>query len=88
VEDWRKLDLPNIAVTLTVGGVELVRRNGGHPAGDPLLPAVALVNELPAGVKAGQFVTTGTYTGLTHAKPGQTAVATFAGFGDVAVTFF
>jgi 2-keto-4-pentenoate hydratase len=88
VTDWRKLDLPNIAVTLTVGGAELVRRHGGHPAGDPLLPAVALVNELPTGVKAGQFVTTGTFTGLTHAKPGQSVIATFAGFGEVAVTFF
>ena len=87
VSDWRKLDLPNIAVMLSVGGAELVRRNGGHPAGDPLLPAVALVNDLPDGVKAGQFVTTGTFTGLTHAKPGQTVVATFAGFEAVEVSF-
>ena len=54
---------------------------------DPLLPAVALVNELPGGAKAGQIVTTGTYTGLNFAKPGQTAVATFAGFGTVEVSF-
>jgi len=85
--DWRKLDLKDVAVTLTIGGKEIVRRNGGHPAGDPLLPAVALVNALPGGMKAGQFVTTGTYTGLNFAQPGQEAAATFAGFGTVQVSF-
>ena len=85
--DWRTLDLANIAVTLTIGGQEFVRRNGGHPAGDPLLPAVALVNALPGGVKAGQIVTTGTYTGLNFAKPRQTVAVTFTGFGTVEVSF-
>ena len=85
--DWRAHDLANIAVTLTIGGQEIVRRNGGHPAGDPLLPAVALVNALPGGVKAGQIVTTGTYTGLNFAKPGQAVAASFAGFGAVEVSF-
>ena len=74
-------------MTLTIGGKEIVRRNGGHPAVDPLLPAVALVNELPAGAKAGQIVTTGTYTGLNFAKPGQKVTAKFAGFGAVEVSF-
>jgi 2-keto-4-pentenoate hydratase len=85
--DWRTRDLTNIAVALTIGGTEIVRRTGGHATGDPLLPAVALVNDLPNGVKAGQVITTGTYTGLAFAKPGQTVVATFAGFGAVEVTF-
>jgi len=85
--DWRTLDLANIAVTLTIGGQEIVRRNGGHPAGDPLLPAVALVNALPRGVKTGQIVTTGTYTGLNFAKPRQTVAVTFTGFGMVEVSF-
>ena len=74
-------------MTLTVGGQEVVRRNGGHIAGDPLLPAVALANDLPTGIKAGQFITTGTYTGMTFAKVGQTATAEFAGFGPVEVSF-
>jgi 2-keto-4-pentenoate hydratase len=84
---WRTLDLANIAVTLTIGGQEIVKRNGGHAAGDPLKPALALANDLPGGIKAGQFVTTGTYTGLTFAKPGQTVVAEFAGVGMVEVGF-
>jgi len=84
---WRRLDLVNIPVTLTIGGAEIVKRNGGHAAGDPLKPAVALANDLPGGIRAGQFVTTGTYTGMTFAKVGQTVVVEFAGVGKVEVTF-
>src|SRR3954462_2727105 len=36
--NWRKLDLINIAATLTIGGEQIVKRTGGHAAGDPLLP--------------------------------------------------
>src|ERR1044072_756287 len=80
--NWRTLDLVDIAVTLTVGGDVVVTRNGGHAAGDPFLPAFALANDLPSGIKAGQFVTTGTYTGLTIAEVGQRVVAEFAGGGE------
>jgi len=85
--NWRTLDLKNIAVRLTIGGQEVLSRNGGHVAGDPLLPAIALVNDLPNGVKAGQFITTGTFTGIDYAKPGQAAAVTFANFGTVDAAF-
>jgi len=38
-------------------------------------------------VKAGQVVTTGTYTGLSYAKAGQTVIASFTGFGSAQVGF-
>lgn len=87
--DWRSFDLARLEATLSIGGKEIVRRVGGHVTGDPLLPALALVNDLRSGpgVAAGQLMTTGTYTGLNYAKPGQTAVAEFAGFGSVEVRF-
>jgi 2-keto-4-pentenoate hydratase len=85
--NWRALDLKTIAVRLAIGGQEVLSRNGGHIAGDPLIPAVALVNDLPNGVKAGQFITTGTYTGIAFAKAGQTAAVTFADFGTVDAAF-
>ena len=86
---WRDFDLETIDVELAVDGRTVVHRAGGHPTKDPLLPAVALVNDLRAGigVRAGQIVTTGTYTGLNFAKPGQSVVATFHGFGAVDVHF-
>lgn len=86
---WRGRDLRNIEVVLAIDGQEIVRRTGGHVAGDPLLPALALVNELRklGGVEAGQFMTTGTYTGLNYAKPGQRVTASFAGMGAAEIRF-
>lgn len=87
--DWRAFDLASLAAELAVDGATIVHRIGGHPTKDPLLPAVALVNDLrtSAGIAAGTIVTTGTYTGLHFAKPGQTVTASFAGFGGATVTF-
>jgi 2-keto-4-pentenoate hydratase len=87
--DWRKLDLKQVAVTLTINGKKTVEKNGGHPAGDPLLPAVTLVNARRggAGVRAGEIMTTGTYTGLTFVEPGAHVVATFDGVGAAELTF-
>jgi 2-keto-4-pentenoate hydratase len=62
---------------------------GGHASKDPLLPAVALVNDRrrSSGIGAGQIVTTGTYTGLHYAKPGQRVAVRFKDFGSVEVQF-
>ena len=81
--------LETIDVELTIDGRTLVRRSGGHPTKDPLLPAVALVNDLRggSGTRAGQILTTGTYTGLQYAKPGQTVAVTFKDFGAVEMEF-
>ena len=86
---WRSVDLAELDVELIIDGQTIVRRVGGHPTKDPLLPAVALVNDLRAsiGVNAGKVITTGTYTGLNFARPGQTVMATFHGFGSVQVRF-
>jgi 2-keto-4-pentenoate hydratase len=86
---WRSLDLTNVAVTLMIDGKPAVRKIGGHPAGDPLLPAVALVNarRSGAGVRAGQIMTTGTYTGLTFVEPAASVTAIFDGVGSAALQF-
>jgi 2-keto-4-pentenoate hydratase len=86
---WRDFDLATIGVELAIDGSTLVSQSGGHASKDPLLPAVALVNDLRrgSGIGAGQIVTTGTYTGLHYAKPAQTVCATFKDFGSVKVQF-
>jgi len=85
--DWRSFDLVNIGVTLTFGDDVIVQRNGGHTTGDPLLPAVDMANVLRAttGVRAGQLMTTGTYTGLHFATPGRRIRAVFENFGAAEV---
>jgi 2-keto-4-pentenoate hydratase len=84
---WTKFDLSKLDARLEIDGSVVVQRAGGHPAGDPLLPAIDLVNDLrhSTGVGVGKIMTTGTYTGLNFAKPGQRVRAVFEGFGSAEV---
>jgi 2-keto-4-pentenoate hydratase len=81
---WRALDLANVTATLTFDDTVIARQRGGHPAGDPLRPAVDLANALRIlqGIAAGQVVTTGTFTGLNFARAGQVVRAVFDGVGS------
>jgi 2-keto-4-pentenoate hydratase len=88
-DDWRSFDLAKLEARLTIDGVEIVRRVGGHSAGDPLIPAIALANYLrtSTGAPAGMVTTTGTFTGLEFAKVNSVVQATFEGFGSVTCQF-
>ena len=89
VSAWQQLDLTNIHVTLLVNGTVVLDQNGGNPSGDPLKVATALANMLRdgRGIRAGQFVTCGTFTGLRFLQPGDTCTVRFAGLGEATVTF-
>ena len=86
--DWRQFDLSALQATLRLNGEIAVQKTGEHVAGDPIRPAVALVNALrkTTGVAVGQIITTGTYTGLHFAKPGDAISVEFSGFGTAEVT--
>lgn len=86
--DWGRLNLGRLEATLTIDGVEVVRE-AGDDTSDPLGRAVNLVNALrtKGGVGAGQFVTTGTCTGLVKAGPGSSVHVAFGGFGSVRFQF-
>lgn len=76
-------------VSLTVDGRTVLDQVGGNTAGDPLDLVVWLANRLAdgeGGLRAGDLVTTGSFTGMTELAPGATARARFAGIGEVAVT--
>ena len=87
--DWRNLELGKLKVTLTVNGAPMLEQVGGHATGDPLGIAVVLANMMreQGGVRAGQFVTCGTYTGLRYLKPGDVCGVRFEGLGAAEVTF-
>ena len=87
--DWRKIDLSKLEAVLTFDGKVVHQGAGGHPTTDPLIGAIALVNEMrkTEGIPAGRVVTTGTYTGMNYATPGQKVVATFTGFGKAEIEF-
>jgi len=89
VADWRGLKLGELHVRLTVNGATVLEKDGGHPTGDPLGVAVALVNMMrdQNGVRAGQFVTCGSWTGLRFLKPGDVCGVRFERLGEAEVTF-
>jgi 2-keto-4-pentenoate hydratase len=86
--DWRNVNLSALQATLRVNGEIAVQKIGGHVAGDPILPAIKLVNVLrkTVGIAAGQIITTGTYTGLHFAKAGDLMLVEFTDFGTAQVT--
>lgn len=86
---WRALDLANLKVVLTVNGETVLEQVGGHPAGDPIAVAVAFVEMMRAGigVKAGQFITCGSCTGLRYIRSGDTCGVSFAGLGVAEMQF-
>jgi len=86
---WRALDLGQLKVRLTVNGEPVLEHVGKHPTGDPLGVAVVLVNMMRTGpgVRAGQFVTCGSCTGLMFLKPGDICGVSFEGLGSAEVTF-
>ena len=88
-DDWRSFDLATLEARLVVDGAELVRTVGGHAAGDPLNPALALANKLrqSTGIPAGHIVTTGTYTGLQFVEKKTAVKAIYTGFGEVDCRF-
>jgi 2-keto-4-pentenoate hydratase len=87
--DWRSVDWSKLEVVLTVDGTDIATGTGTHPVGDPVAPAVALVNSLRkgSGVKAGQIMTTGTWSGVNFVEPDSLAVANFDGFEPVLAQF-
>jgi len=78
-----------IPVSLAIDGEIVVAHEDGNPVGDILDLAAWLANERAAkgrGLRKGDLVTTGSYTGMRYLAPGSQAVATFAGIGSVAIT--
>jgi 2-keto-4-pentenoate hydratase len=88
-EDWRKLDLGEIKVTLTFDGKESWQGESARILGNPLLAVIALANAQPlpsGGLKRGQIVTTGTCTTPIAPRAGE-YVAQFDALGSVSVRF-
>jgi 2-keto-4-pentenoate hydratase len=87
--DWRDLQLGKLKVTLCVNGKSRLDQVGGHPTGDPLGIAVVLANmwREKGGVRSGQIVTCGSFTGLIFLKPGDVCSVRFEDLGAAEVTF-
>jgi 2-keto-4-pentenoate hydratase len=76
------------AVELKVDDMRLVSDRGSNPAGDPFRLLAWLANHAAhrcGGLRRGQVVTTGSWTGMRCATPGARIGAHFSGIGEVTV---
>jgi len=88
--DWKSIDFATETVTLSIDGVVQVERTGSNTSGDLLRLLPYLANEGAArtgGLKAGQWITTGSWTGNTPAQPGTRVDAAFGHAGHVSLRF-
>ena len=90
IENWRGIDLPAHAVKLFMGGALRQEGQGAAVLGNPVNVLEWFVNKFSAqglSLSKGQFVLTGTMTGIHTAEVGRQAVADFGELGKVEVTF-
>ena len=88
-EDWRGIDAINTEVALTFSGAEAGRGTGEAMMGDPVNAVVWFANHMAEkghDLKAGQFISTGSCTGVIPAPGATVAVADFGAEGKVEVT--
>lgn len=90
VPNWQNIDFTKESVTLTVDGAVRVERTGSNTAGDLIRLLPWLANEGASrteGLRKGDWITTGSWTGNTLAAAGSTAEARFSTAGVVALRF-
>ena len=87
---WRGLDFSKETVTVDVDGVIRVERTGSNTSGDLLKLLPWLANQGAArtgGLRAGQWITTGSWTGSTPADARSAVWAAFSNAGRVDLRF-
>ena len=88
--DWRTVDFNTERVTLAVDGMVRVDRIGSNTSGDLLKLLPWLANEgatRTGGLRAGQWITTGSWTGNTLADQTSVVDVTFSTVGSVNLRF-
>ena len=86
--EWRDIDLSTHQVTAFRNGAQAAVGSGKAVLGDPRIALTWLVNEVArhgGGVRAGQFVTTGTCVIPVKIESGDTISADYGGLGTIAV---
>ena len=90
VKDWRTLDWASLQVRLEIDGVVIVDQRGGLGAVDPVRPLAWMIDHAVrrrGGIRGGQAITTGSWTGLRYFPPGTQARGEFVGLGAVEASF-
>ena len=90
VPHWQAIDFTTESVTLAVDGILRIERTGSNTSGDLLKLLPWLANDGAArtgGLRAGQWITTGSWTGNTLAATGSAVQVHFSTAGDVDLRF-
>jgi 2-keto-4-pentenoate hydratase len=90
VKNWESIDFSMEHVTLTVDGMVRVERTGSNTSGDLMRLLPWLANEGAArtgGLKKDQWVTTGSWTGVSRAIAGSQVDVKFSTAGEVNLRF-
>ena len=90
IGNWKRLDWANLQVRLVIDGKTVVDQKGGLGAVDPVRPLVWMIDHAVrarGGIRKGQAITTGSWTGLRYFPPGTRARGEFAGLGEVEASF-
>jgi len=89
IKNWQDIDFAKMRVKMTAGDKTVVETVGGHAFTNPFPPVVILANELrdKIGLKAGQFVATGSFSGYFPVELDQPIVAQFEHIGRVEAKF-
>jgi 2-keto-4-pentenoate hydratase len=90
VENWARLDWPDLQVRLVIDGNTVVDQRGGLGAVDPVRPLAWMIDHAVrrrGGIRKGQAITTGSWTGLRYFPPGTQARGEFSGLGAVEAVF-
>ena len=90
IVDWRSIDFARESVTLAVDGTVRVEKTGSNTSGDLLRLLPYLANEgsvRTGGLEAGQWITTGSWTGNLQAIARSSVDVTFGTLGRVTMRF-
>lgn len=90
IRNWKTLDWATLPVRLVVDGQTIVDQRGGLGAVDPVRPLAWMIDHAVrhrGGLRAGQAITTGSWTGLRYFPPGSHARGEFPGLGAVEASF-
>ena len=87
--DWQAFDFAAMRVVMSTPDRVLVETVGGHAFSDPFLPCVVLANAMRRGrgLRAGELLVTGSFSGFFEVEPDVPVTADFEGFGMAIATF-
>lgn len=90
LRDWERIVPRELSAFVEVGGTLLAQATGTHPYGDPLHLLPWLANHCATrcgGLRAGDMITTGAWTGMHFVEPDADVVVRFSRVGEARVGF-